>query len=346
MASTSSQVFPTLPGALDASHSTTDGTLAVASCTDWYTPGTYAYDSYMTPYPSSTVESQPWYPRTTAPTLFNPIFPQSGTSLQTQHPIAQIRDQSRPRSSPSSFRPAAESIVWTSTNALGIQYSTAGESTAATSTFPPNVFHAYPIDENYTTSSPPEIRQPQPRKPYTSIAPNPAGLVAAKRLREDDNADDSSSSSVLKRRKRTSSVASADLNDDDRFLVRLKEDENLPWKDIAARFLSDKGKVFQVAALQMRYKRLREKFRTWQDEDVQALRQAVQYWEKYKWDIISSKMTEFGVQERWPARLCARKWQALESAQPTYLSTTTVTSASQLSSPTEPLYHFAYMPMQ
>ena len=81
------------------------------------------------------------------------------------------------------------------------------------------------------------------------------------------------------------------LNDDDRFLVRLKEEENLPWKDIAARFLSDKGKVFQVAALQMRYKRLREKFRSWQDEDVQALRQAIEYWEKYKWDIISGKVS-------------------------------------------------------
>lgn len=320
MASTSSQVFPTLPGALDASHSTTDGTSGGAVCTDWYTSGTvcsldhlpltlcpsncfcdfhsfansaiqYAYDSYMTPFPSSTVESQPWYPRASAPALFNPVFPQSGNSLQTQQPVAQIRDQSRPRSSPSSFGPGAEGINWTSTNGLGIQYSTAGEQTVSTSTFPPNVFQTYPIDENYSTSSPPEIRQPQPRKPYTSIAPNPLGLSTTKRLREDENGDESSSSSILKRRKRTSSVASADLNDDDRFLVRLKEEENLPWKDIAARFLSDKGKVFQVAALQMRYKRLREKFRSWQDEDVQALRQAVEYWEKYKWDIISSKVS-------------------------------------------------------
>lgn len=115
-------------------------------------------------------------------------------------------------------------------------------------------------------------------------------MAAIKRLRDDDEAAESSSSSSTKRRKRTSSVASADLSDDDRFLVQLKEDENLPWKDIAGRFFSDKGKTFQVAALQMRYKRLREKFRTWEQQDLDALKLAVEYWEKSKWEIISAKV--------------------------------------------------------
>ncbi|KAF2216673.1 hypothetical protein CERZMDRAFT_3157, partial [Cercospora zeae-maydis SCOH1-5] len=124
-----------------------------------------------------------------------------------------------------------------------------------------------------------------------------------------------------KRRKRATSVVSqADLSEDDRFLVQLKEDENLAWKDIAARFMNDKGKTFQVAALQMRYKRLREKFRVWEDQDVQALKLAHEYWEKYKWEIISAKashspdshMLDFGISERWPARHCARKWTDLE----------------------------------
>ena len=86
-------------------------------------------------------------------------------------------------------------------------------------------------------------------------------------------------------------MASADLSDDDRFLVQLKEDENLPWKDIAGRFQADKGKNFQVAALQMRYKRLREKYRTWEEQDVSALKLAHEYWEKYKWEIISAKVS-------------------------------------------------------
>lgn len=200
----------------------------------------------------------------------------------------QMKDPSRPRSSPSTFGPAAGNIAWPPASGLGI-YSTGatGQPTPVTSTFPPQVFQHYPIEESYSTSSPPQIQQPQPRRPYTTIAPNPAG-APAKRRRDDDEQDTPGSSG--KKRKRTSSVASADLSDDDRFLVQLKEDENLPWKDIAGRFQSDRGKSFQVAALQMRYKRLREKYRTWEEQDVSALRLAHEYWEKYKWEIISAKV--------------------------------------------------------
>ena len=86
-------------------------------------------------------------------------------------------------------------------------------------------------------------------------------------------------------------MASADLSEDDRFLVQLKEEENLPWKDIAVRFQTDKNKNLQVAALQMRYKRLREKFRVWEEQDVNSLKLAQEYWEKYKWEIISAKVS-------------------------------------------------------
>ena len=46
-----------------------------------------------------------------------------------------------------------------------------------------------------------------------------------------------------------------------------------------------------MAALQMRYKRLREKFRVWEEADVNALKLAHEYWEKYKWEIISAKVS-------------------------------------------------------
>jgi len=181
-------------------------------------------------------------------------------------------------------------MAWTTSSGLGIQYtSTAGQPTPITSTFPPSVFQTFAIDEQYSTSSPPEIRQPQPRRPYTTIAPNPAGVAAAKRRRDEEHDADPATSSS-KKRTRTSSVVSADLSEHDRFLVQLKEDENLPWKDIVTRFHTDKGKDFQVAALQMRYKRLREKFRVWEERDVMALRTAHEYWEKYKWEIISAKV--------------------------------------------------------
>lgn len=159
------------------------------------------------------------------------------------------------------------------------------------------------------------------------------------------------------------------MSEDDRYLVQLKEDEALPWKDIATRFHQDKGKNFQVAALQMRYKRLREKYRMWEEQDLSALRSAHEYWDKYKWEIISAKvrltinqlsfcsvtntphqMLDFGLTERWPPRHCARKFQELESMAATHHPTTTAgltpgISHSQYSSPVDAPMHFAFMPI-
>ena len=258
----------------------------------------YTYnDPYVTPYPSSTVDSQQWnqYARAS-------ISDESMNSYAFQHYQQQqhlglyqpsLRDPTRPKSSPSTFGPFPDSINWPVTSSgLGIQYtSTAGQPTPVTSTFPSDMYQPYPVAERYGTYSPPEIRQPQPFRPYTTIAPNPAGIATAKRMRDEDDSADLSSNSNSKKRKRNSSVASADLSEDDRFLVQLKEDESLPWKEIATRFHTDRGKNFQVAALQMRYKRLREKFRMWDEKDIVALRQAAEYWDKYKWDIISQKVS-------------------------------------------------------
>ena len=193
--------------------------------------------------------------------------------------------ESRPRSSPSTFGPSADSITWPQSG-LGIRYGLNEHPTAWESTFDLDSYQPLVGSEMFASPSPPSIAQPQPRRQYPALAPNPAGLIG-KRSREDEDEDPN-----LKRRKRTSSIVSADLSEDDRLLVMLKEDEGLPWKDIAARFGSHHGKTFQVAALQMRYKRLREKFRVWQGEDVEALRQAHEYWEKYKWEIISSKVSD------------------------------------------------------
>lgn len=176
------------------------------------------------------------------------------------------------------------------TNGLGIWATAGGHPTPpTTSTFPPSVFQTYAAEDAYTQSTP-EIKQPIPKRPFPTLAPNPKQVAAQKRKREEEDQQEASLSSS-KKRKRTSSVASADLSEDDRFLVQLKEDESLPWKDIANRFQTDKGKNFQVAALQMRYKRLREKFRVWMEDDVKALRSAHEYWEKYKWDIIAQRVS-------------------------------------------------------
>ena len=112
---------------------------------------------------------------------------------------------------------------------------------------------------------------------------------------------DSRPTSGNKRRRTTSSATTAAaaaatpeaLSEDDRFLIHLKETEALPWKDIAARFKDDKNKVWNVAALQMKYKRLRQRFRVWEEQDLHALRVACEYYEKCKWDIISAKVCRF-----------------------------------------------------
>jgi hypothetical protein len=102
-----------------------------------------------------------------------------------------------------------------------------------------------------------------------------------------------------------------DLSDEERLLVQLKQDQSLPWKEIAKEFEDKFGKPFQVPALQMRYKRLRERLRNWTNQDIAALEAAHEYWATNKFEIIANKMADFGVQERWPARYCERQWAKL-----------------------------------
>lgn len=135
-----------------------------------------------------------------------------------------------------------------------------------------------------------DLKTPQPSRYYQSIAPNPMGMVRMhgnKRSREED---ESPESAAKRRQRSTSSAVSSELGEEDRLLFKLKDEENLPWKDIAARFKTDLGKTYQVPALQMRFKRLRERLRVWTDVDVNALRMAHEYWQKNKFEIIASKV--------------------------------------------------------
>jgi hypothetical protein len=112
--------------------------------------------------------------------------------------------------------------------------------------------------------------------------------MAAKRSRDDDE-----NAELTKRRRRSESTASTqlELTEEDKLLLKLKEEESMPWKDIAARFQNDLGKQYQIPALQMRLKRLRERMRTWSDADVRALRMAHEYWAQNRFDIISQKVS-------------------------------------------------------
>ncbi|KAF2996270.1 hypothetical protein E8E13_004779 [Curvularia kusanoi] len=169
------------------------------------------------------------------------------------------------------------------------------------------------------------IKMPQPtphsRHGFTPIAPQPVDTprsTTTKRSREDDESGDAS-----KRRRRSSSNASSslELTEEDRLLLKLKDSDSMPWKDIAARFQTELGKQYQIPALQMRLKRLRERMRTWSEADVRALRMAHDYWAQNKFDVIAQKMLEFGAQEKWTPKQCARKWaeQECDTALPTPL---------------------------
>lgn len=58
------------------------------------------------------------------------------------------------------------------------------------------------------------------------------------------------------------------MTEDDNLLLKLKDEEGLPWKAIAQRFRDLSRGEFRVPTLQMRYKRLKEKMRVWEVEDV------------------------------------------------------------------------------
>jgi hypothetical protein len=69
-------------------------------------------------------------------------------------------------------------------------------------------------------------------------------------------------SPVGNQKKRRSLPHNAKLAAEESFLLHLKNDEGLTWREIAARFQRDKGISIQIPALQMRLTRLRSRARS------------------------------------------------------------------------------------
>ncbi|KAA6415784.1 MAG: hypothetical protein FRX48_00502 [Lasallia pustulata] len=223
----------------------------------------------------------------------------------------------RPKSSPSTFGPNVEDLLFAE-NPFRIKQEDYPPSTFPMSPVPSAKVASPYYGENYPPSS--AHSTPAVRQAHVPIAPDPVGLRqmnALKRMRDEEEYQDYGP----KRRKRAASQAgSVELNEEEQLLIRLKEEENLPWKDIAVRFQTELGKSYQVPALQMRFKRLRERMRAWTETDVQALEQAFDYWERFQFDIIAAKMLDFGATERWPAKYCARKWEELHPGRASFQS--------------------------
>ncbi|KAH0387278.1 hypothetical protein KCU92_g1746, partial [Aureobasidium melanogenum] len=289
---------------MDQFESTTSSEKNV--CTDgyptaWYAPTPLTYNTpFMTPFPSFNQYDMTGFATGTAqwptPPTYNDL-----AILPPSHANNNLIE--RPRSSPSTFGPPPNEMLWPE-NSLGIRFPMTEPQMVPARTGVLTETYQTPAAE-FTTPSPPQRRSSaDTQRYYPSIAPNPAGLISKRRQEQED--EEAMLRSNSKRRKRTPSLEC--LSDEERLLITLKEDEALPWKEIAARFSNQLGQSITVATLQMRYLRLRQRFRNWEERDIEALRQAHEYWEKCKWDIISAKMLEFGVEEKWPSRHCSRKW--------------------------------------
>ena len=180
-----------------------------------------------------------------------------------------VTPYSRPKSSPSTFGPNVEDLLFTE-NPFRLKQEDYGPSMFSMSPQPlpsttkaPSPFYE-PV---YPPSNPSHSPSRQQQAPIP-IAPDPVGLRqmnALKRMREDEEYTEYGQ---RKRKRAPSNVGPVELNEEEQLLLKLKEEENLPWKDIAVRFQTDLGKSYQVPALQMRFKRLRERMRTWTDIDV------------------------------------------------------------------------------
>ncbi|KAF2711899.1 hypothetical protein K504DRAFT_523424 [Pleomassaria siparia CBS 279.74] len=209
--------------------------------------------------------------------------------------VVESNPPSRPRSSTSTYTPNHASngpidYQWPM-NPLGISTPTAMHEQYYSSASYPSVRArnprlSEPPMELHTNSS-----ASQPRRMYAPIAPHPIApqrMGMQKRSRDDDETSEQS-----KRRKRSDSNTTmpVELGEEDKLLIQLKDEESMPWKDIAARFQSDLGKTYQIPALQMRLKRLRERMRVWTETDIRALRMAHEFWVQSKFDIIGQKVS-------------------------------------------------------
>ncbi|KAK2757059.1 hypothetical protein FQN54_005028 [Arachnomyces sp. PD_36] len=156
-----------------------------------------------------------------------------------------------------------------------------------------------------------ESTTPRRRSTPVSIAPNPAGiqqLEAERRIEQEMEASHSNSSG---RRKSSSTKRRfSQLAAETEFVKELRE-QNVPWKEVVERFEAKFGIECTQARLQMRNTRLLKRMKEWAEDDIRALRNAHEYWEKAKFEIISEKMQEFGASDKFSPLQCEQKWREL-----------------------------------
>ena len=63
------------------------------------------------------------------------------------------------------------------------------------------------------------------------------------------------------------------LTEEDLFLIEQREHLGLQWKEITQNYQKRFGKVYRDSALQMKFKRMKDRTRMWTNDDVSNVRQ-------------------------------------------------------------------------
>ncbi|PKY06523.1 hypothetical protein P168DRAFT_316522 [Aspergillus campestris IBT 28561] len=103
--------------------------------------------------------------------------------------------------------------------------------------------------------------------------------------------------------------------EEDTFVERLRE-QNLAWKVIREKFRERFHKDASEARLQMRMlRRRKDRLARWDENDIQLLIRAREYWEREKYNFISQKMREFGSRRVYTPQQCEAQLRELDAQQ-------------------------------
>ncbi|RPB21849.1 hypothetical protein L211DRAFT_851080 [Terfezia boudieri ATCC MYA-4762] len=253
--------------------------------------GIHDYGSNMGPFDTIQVLS--------APLLSSPSYSQDHEPLQPQpiqfHHLA-IQENGSPALLPSSIPPTpplscASSIISAPTKGNMIQQHLH--------------HHQYPVQSRHHP-----YKRPFQSESGPSLTPHSPPLTKRRKSVSGASLNSTSTTGNPKSPKQ-----STPLTDDDTLLLKLKDEENLPWKIIQKRFLDMSRGEFKVPTLQMRYKRLKEKMRVWEADDVGYLKEAKDAVTKEYWEMVSRKMLELGCKKKIPGVACERKWRELDGGE-------------------------------
>ncbi|KAL4890779.1 hypothetical protein BDV59DRAFT_77105 [Aspergillus ambiguus] len=157
-------------------------------------------------------------------------------------------------------------------------------------------------------------RSPNPmggsREAPVSILPHPEGLQRLEQERRLSHTE-----THLHQRPRAPGRGRRDpqAEEEDAFVERLRE-QNLAWKVIREMFRETFHKDATEARLQMRLlRRRKERLARWDENDIQLLIRARDYWEHEKYNFIAQKMRELGARRVYSPQQCEAQLRYIEA---------------------------------